>query len=513
MLSKPLDNLFNWNPQLFREIKGRLKTRNVAIAISASLLCQFIVMMVFLERLPQTYGTDVARHNPYCVEVGRYCTGIDWSNWWVDIFSTLNIILLTLMLTGGVYMLVANLGKEQRLGTLNFIRLSPQSSQKILLGKLLGVPILIYLAGAIFLPLHLWANISSGLPLSWFFVFYGILITVCCFFYNTSILFVFLVGCQAWLAAAITAIFLYPFLTIIQPYTYDYAVRAHFPDFLLRTGAMIISGVILGSYWIWQAVNRRYRNPNRTVISKKQSYWLMGCSQVYLLLFLLVIGITDDLQESPILFCTLNLFWFLLVIAMLSPQRQSIQDWARYRHQQVNNDETKIIKGSAISLKEDLIWSEKIPPLVAMGINVVITAVIWISWILFWQDNTIKLPVILTLILSLNLILIYAAIAQFLLLMKIKNPAIWAIGILGSFIFLQLFTLILLMSIKPDSSPNLWLFSTFPWFYIGEGSLAIAPMLIAIISQWSVLISVTFLLTRKIQKLGASDSQKLLTGK
>ncbi|NEP91268.1 MAG: hypothetical protein F6K18_33165 [Okeania sp. SIO2C2] len=154
MLSKPLDNLFNWNPQLFREIKGRLKTRNVAIAISASLLCQFIVMMVFLERLPQTYGTDVARHNPYCVEVGR-------------------------------------------------------------------------------------------------------------------------------------------------------------------------------------------------------------CS----------------------------------------------------------------------------------------------------------------------------------------------------------FIFLQLFTLILLMSIKPDSSPNLWLFSTFPWFYIGEGSLAIAPMLIAIISQWSVLISVTFLLTRKIQKLGASDSQKLLTGK
>ncbi|NEN91739.1 MAG: hypothetical protein F6K48_23690 [Okeania sp. SIO3H1] len=169
-------------------------------------------------------------------------------------------------------------------------------------------------------------------------------------------------------------------------------------------------------------------------------------------------------------------------------------------------------KGSAISLKEDLIWSEKSPPLVAMGINVVITAVIWISWILFWQDNTIKLPVILTLILSLNLILIYAAIAQFILLMKIKNPAIWAIGILGGLIFLQPLALILLMSITPEGSPDLWLFSTFPWFSIGEGFLAITPMLIAIISQWSVLISVTFLLTRKIQKLGASDSQKLLTG-
>jgi len=510
MLSKPFVNLLNWNPQLFREIKGRLKTRNVAIAISASLIFQFIVMMVFREMLPP-------RSLRYCLQVRRYCTDINWSDWWADIFSTLNGILLTLMLIGGVYMLVADLAKEQRLGTLNFIRLSPQSSQNILLGKLLGVPILIYLAGAISLPLHLWANISSGLPLSWLFGFYGALIAACFFLYNASVFFVFLGVTQAWSAAAITGIFLFPFILIMPWYTDNIPniIGNYKMNVLLIGGAIIISGVILANYWIWQAVNRRYRNPDATVISKKQSYWLMGCFQVYLFLFFLVANIdqsTDFLQGSLVFFCTLNLFWFLLVIAMLSPQRQSIQDWARYRHQQVNNDETAIVKGLAISLKEDLIWSEKSPALVAIGINLIITAVIWISWILLWQNNTIKLSAILTLILSFNLILIYAAIAQFILLIKVKKPTIWATGILGSFIFLQPLALIL-MSINPERSPNLWLFSTFPWFSITYDSLAIIPMLIAIISQWSVLVLATLLLTRKTQKLGASDSQKLLTGK
>ncbi|NES69956.1 MAG: hypothetical protein F6K24_34450, partial [Okeania sp. SIO2D1] len=357
MLSKPFVNLFNWNPQLFREIKGRLKVRNVAIAISASLLCQFIVMMVFREMLPPTFVQ-------YCVEVRPYCTDINWSHWWADIFITLSSILLTLMLIGGVYMLVADLAKEKRLGTLNFIRLSPQSSQKILLGKLLGVPILIYLAGAIFLPLHLWANISSGLPLSWFFGFYGILIKVCCFVYNISILFVFLGGTQAWLAAAITGIFLLPIMGIVKLYTDEVRplIGTDEMKVILIVGVIIILGFVLGNYWIWQAVNRRYRNPNSTIISKKKSYWLMGCFQVYLLLFFLI-NISEKstviLKESLLFFCTINLLWFLLVISMLSPQRQTVQDWAIYRHKQINNDETAIVKGLAISLKQDLIWGEK----------------------------------------------------------------------------------------------------------------------------------------------------------
>ncbi|OZH51396.1 hypothetical protein AFK68_31270 [Hydrocoleum sp. CS-953] len=513
---KLLDNLFNWNPQLFREIKGRLKTRNVAIAISASLLCQFLVMMTSLAKLPEKYGADIVGYNQYCIQAGKYCTGIDWSHWWADIFVTFSWILFALTLLGGVYMLVADLIKEERLGTLNFLRLSPQSSQNILLGKLLGVPILIYLALAISLPLHLWAIISSGLSLFWFLGFYGILIVVCFFFYNASFLFVFLGGTQAWLATTIAGIFFWVIMAISQSYFDDFAFLGSgvgSPE-IINVMHVIILGLLLGNYWIWQAVNRRYRNPNATVISKKQSYWLMGCFQVILLLFcfnIIIIGenLTEILEASLLFCCTINLFSFLLLIAFLSPQQQTLQDWARYRHLQVNNDETAILKGLTISLKEDLIWGEKSPPLVAIAINVVITGVILISGILL--INGIILPAILTLILSLNLILIYAAITQLVLLMKVKNPKNWAVGILGSLITLPPIALSLL-SITPGNSPNLWLLSTFPWLSFPNNSLAITPMLMTIIAHWSVLTLLTLQLTRKIQKLGVSDSQKLLIG-
>ena len=204
----------------------------------------------------------------------------------------------------------------------------------------------------------------------------------------------------------------------------------------------------------------------------------------------------------------------MLLIALLSPQRQTLQDWARYRHLQVNNDETAIVKGLGISLKQDLIWGEKSPPLVAIAINLVITAVILISGILLLNNNEINgiiLPAILTLILSLNLILIYAAITQLVLLMKVKNPKNWAVGILGSLITLPPIALSLL-SITPENYPNVWLFSTFPWLSFPHNSLAITPMLITIIAHWSVLTLLTLQLTRKIQKLGVSDSQKLLIG-
>lgn len=527
MLSKPkpLVNLFNWNPQLFREIKGRFKIRNVAVAIFASFLCQFLFMINFLSKLPEKYGADIVMYNlknyDYCIQAGKYCTGINWSDWWADIFITFSWILFTLTLLGGVYILVANFVKEERLGTLNFIRQSPQSSQNILLGKLLGVPILIYLVATLFLPLHLWANLSSGLSLYLFVAFYAILILGCCFFYNASLIFVFLGGNQPWLAAILVGMFSWPIMAgfhnehyrnfnLINGYKYDIdEFYSLYPEEIV----ILIIVFILLIYWIWQAVNRCYRNPNATIISKKQSYWFMACFQVAILLFCIHIiekNSTYVFNELLSILLPINLFIFLLLITFLSSQRQTLQDWARHRHLQVNNDETVIVKGLSISLKQDLIWGEKSPPLVAIGINLVITAIIWISGILLFNNNQINgiiLPAILTLILSLNLILIYAVIIQLVLLMKVKNPKIWAIGILGSLIALPPIAL-LLLSITPENSPNIWLFSTFPWFSV-HNYLAITPMLITIVAHWSVFTLLTLQLTRKIKKLGVSDSQKL----
>jgi hypothetical protein len=52
-----------WNPQLFREIKGRLKPRNILIAVTLSLVGQMLVLMSFASQLPVTLSTN------------RYCAG------------------------------------------------------------------------------------------------------------------------------------------------------------------------------------------------------------------------------------------------------------------------------------------------------------------------------------------------------------------------------------------------------------------------------------------------------
>jgi hypothetical protein len=61
-----------------------------------------------------------------------------------------------------------------------------------------------------------------------------------------------------------------------------------------------------------------------------------------------------------------NLWLFLYLIAALNPHRQTLYDWARYRHiysfKEFGN--SKLIK--------DLIWTEKSPGLVAIALNAII---------------------------------------------------------------------------------------------------------------------------------------------
>src|SRR3712207_6742985 len=58
-----IDKLGDWNPQLFRELKGRLKGFNVAIAVTMSLLGQLALFLYQLRELPgERYSL-----------VGKYC--------------------------------------------------------------------------------------------------------------------------------------------------------------------------------------------------------------------------------------------------------------------------------------------------------------------------------------------------------------------------------------------------------------------------------------------------------
>ena len=118
------------NPQIFRELKERLTLRNIGVAVAGSLVIQVLVFSYFNSRS--------------------------------DIFGYLSWILSLGLILGSVYLLVADLVRERKRGTLNFIRLSPQSAQQVFIGKILSVPILIYVAAAAMLPLHLLMGLGSG---------------------------------------------------------------------------------------------------------------------------------------------------------------------------------------------------------------------------------------------------------------------------------------------------------------------------------------------------------------
>lgn len=76
-----------------------------------------------------------------------------------------------------------DLSKEVKRGTLNFIRLSPQSATNIFMGKILGVPILLYLFGLVAFPLHFFAALSAKIPLLLILSFYLVLAFSCLFFF------------------------------------------------------------------------------------------------------------------------------------------------------------------------------------------------------------------------------------------------------------------------------------------------------------------------------------------
>jgi hypothetical protein len=155
MIFNLLDRIGNWNPQLFREIKGRLKMGNIAIASALSLCGQLLLLMYYSAQIgiPSTNGGGIYSSRRFCLNtiwMQQNCVrdalgnfAINWPQWWLEIFLWLSIFSVLALLVAGTYMLVSDLDKEERRGTLNFIRLSPQSAKTIFLGKILGVPILL----------------------------------------------------------------------------------------------------------------------------------------------------------------------------------------------------------------------------------------------------------------------------------------------------------------------------------------------------------------------------------
>ena len=554
--SKFLDS----NPQLFRELKGNFKTRNVIVAAALSVLVQFLTVIALLGELPDPsdkklqygrHGVTTYRNNIYHIkdELGHWL--VNWQLWWLDLFIALSLIGIFALLVVGTYMLIADMVKEDARGTLNFIRLTPQSASSILLGKILGVPILLYTAIALLLPLHLCAGIKSHIPLSFILAFDTIVVASCAFIYCLALLWSLLnlgiSGIKSWLASSAlvfllcvsTAVLsdsgnmrLDSFTTsllifnpaIVLSYLID-AAQFDFGksfDFLSATSLATLSfygqawwtkatigmGLILfnfslWTYWCWSVLKRRFHNPQGTILSKKHSYWLTAWFVFVTLGFTLqknfpiyrshTLLIGDNFVFLQV---CLSLFGLGLIFA-LSPHRQTLHDWARYRHQL----DTKS------SLLKELVFGENSPAIVAVALNLAI-AIAFITPSIFIILPQSKHYFVWGFLLSTTNVLLCAVVAQFILMAKTNKRGVWSIVTVASIIILPP-VCFGIADLTVRSIPQAWLFSFVPIEAARYASVSAIAW--AILGQWLAISVIGLQMTRKLKHAGASETKALMS--
>jgi len=564
ILNKFIERAGNFNPQLFRELKGRFNTRNIAIVSAIGILGQILLCFLFSSSLPLN---PIRSYNRYCLGSpppnwedysnpnvyipDNFCTKdllgqliINWQLWWLDLFTTVSVIGITILLVVGTYLLIADLAKEETRGTLNFIRLSPQSAKTIFLGKLLGVPSLLYWLTLITIPLHFVAGVMANIPILLILAFYGVLIASCAFFFHLALL-LGLTRSKAvsfYSFAASGGLFFYLMIMMGMTLWGDrggfhnplnwaglfypgkalvYLVQSTFLPFktvtyledtnltkLLWYGQPIFNhawsaiAFMLINYGIWtygitQAINRRFRRPHSVWLSKKQSYGLT------LSFILITLGFVPQTTSSTPLYYNFVILQFLLfaffmvLTGALSSQRQTLQDWARYRHQ---------LSQTPRSIIQDLIWGEQSPSSVAIALNGGIVFLYSLPAILIFPLQTYRLPVIIGLLLGLSINLFYALIFQRLLLLKTSNRLMGAVSVLT---ILTIFPLIAVVIIgaRFTSISSIWFLTFMPMFagqfIFGMGSI------IALLSQWTLIVLVVGEMTQKLKAIGSSESKRL----
>jgi ABC-type transport system involved in multi-copper enzyme maturation permease subunit len=201
------EKINDWNPQLFRELKSRLKPTYISIVAISAILFQICLLLWFYRQLPNTkesspgintyvaisswdvipgrssYGGSIH----YAFDANRHYV-IDWGTWWFDIFHFLTWMMFLLLPLGGSFLLLRDMQREIRQGTLPLLRLSRQSSQQIFIGKILGVPILLYIAIATFLPVYAIAFLGARLSIIALLIVGLFLMSACSCLYSYALL-------------------------------------------------------------------------------------------------------------------------------------------------------------------------------------------------------------------------------------------------------------------------------------------------------------------------------------
>jgi hypothetical protein len=545
-LTNIIDKMGDSNPQVFRELKERLTPRNISLAIVCAAILQVLILLYFNGQIPiPAYEGVLDRqklietHSNYCTSSfdirydGKLCHlgmnggfEINWQKWWLDIFSCLSWILPLGLILGSVYTLVADLVREEKRGTLNFIRLSPQSAQTIFLGKIIGVPILIYLAIAATLPLHLIAGINAGGSIFLLLGWYLAIGSLSFLFASTTVLYVLLGGVQAILTVIAVA---YPVCTpLFAINTFNTKTIEHSDwsgsDSLRWFGLPIVSNALwfyafeigcclVASYWVWQALERRYLNPTATIISKSQSYRLNFCWQLWIAGFALSAILLGSREYSYARegaangLAAIDFAALLLLIPMLLPSKQAVQDWSRYRRERVTHQQRKFWQRELV---KDLIGNDKSPALLAIAINLGMALVLWLPLSIFaFSRRLTGFQFVAGVCIAVSLIAIYAAIAHLALFFKFKQRKTWIIGCVGGAMFLPMVGALVLSPMHTPTGLAAMLLVFSPLAAIGIWQLSAGTILAAFLTQVGIFAFLTRQLQRKLQQSGQSQTKGL----
>ncbi|OKH17000.1 hypothetical protein [[Limnothrix rosea] IAM M-220] len=559
-LNKWIDRVGDWNPQLFRELKGRLTLKSLGLIALVSGIVQSLIFFSFSSSLPYAgqstshycVGTAPAGADPnhylytsnsWCIEdaLGNITT-INWPLWWTEMFMTLTLMGFFGLLVGGTYLLIQDLSKEQRQGTLNFVTLTPQSAWAIALGKILGVPTFVYGMIAFALPLHLWAAIQGGIPLHLVLIFYGVLAACLLFTFSGAMLYA-LVGkggtaLKAWLAsgalfytASISTLFIMhesahaanvmDALILLNPmhllqyligataiadqtdwFRYDSLSEISFygiPVWGSALGAILghftIYGV--GTYWCAQAFKRKFHNAQGTLISKTQSYWLTAS--------LVTASLGFTMQEPYYLPSDYNgwlinfgllavgcVLYMLLLVAALSPSFQSVQDWSRYQGKYG---------------WQEWLFGERSPAIWAIALNIVIgflpmivSGFVLIERKYIWQFSS-------GLVMQGLITMLIATAGMLVLLNRHRKRSVAAMVVVVGCVVLPVVTLAIAAT-QPEFTPAPWLWTVAP--VMVTQFTGTATILATLLGQVAAIAALHQVMKKRLQHIGASEMKQLL---
>ena len=539
-LDRWLDRLGNWNPQLLRELKGNCTSRNLTLATLSSLIAQAAFWMNW-----QRIAVETATVSTETEGILRfYCTGqadeelracellssatfaVNWPLWWLDLFFWLSSILVGLLVLGGTQALITNWLEESKQGTLDFIRMTPEPSHRILWGKLLGAPALIHWAVLLALPLQTLAGLQAGLGLGGLLLADGVAVAFLGALYLLGLFYASVSDSKqaisSW-AFGILGLFLFaPALTIARGVmirgTMDTPVSPSWfwfgQDLILQPqlcAAIAIAGCAGVALTFWQAVIRRFQNPANTFITKVRSYWLTIGFNLLAMGFFMPWN-PNHFQGWAVVGC----FWLIQMFAwvvLLLPTRQTLLDWARYRHFQRTRDAR-----SSQRAIDDWLWGENSPPLLALLVNGGLTIALWSPWALAFcfNSSTQGLLVLVAIGCTTGLMLLYGALAQWALLWQVRRPVAWAAGLVGAAIIGSLLLGLMMRSRDAIGWTNAW-----DWVWL---MTPVAPMLMGIVSDPLSLsmagvafaingvaaVGVSYVALNQLDRLGRSESAALI---